>query len=128
MANSNNAHAYNTFKALLDVGDEYDASAREVSETILRVVLNKLGKTKECECRPEDIVVRNREKWHKPHCKKCWRWSQPMSKRTDSYSGTFKPLISDFERDLNTVLRVTHSLKDQQERRQQNDSLQGDLR
>lgn len=115
--------------ALQHLARQYDVSAKEVNETILRVILKKLGKTEKCQCRTSDIVVKPRVKWARPHCRMCWRWQQSIGgNRTATYLGSFKPLTSDFERDLDAILRITHSLEDQKENRQKNNSLQGDLR
>ena len=115
---------------MLNLGDDYDLSDREIGETILRVVVDKLGKSKKCTCKPEDIAVRNREKYCKPYCIKCWKRQTETNKRTSSWDGRFKPIITDFERDLDAILRITHSLEDQQENRKKSNtlSLQGDLR
>lgn len=107
--NGKGAHGTEIYYGLATLAQKHDISWKEAEETVLRVALRKMGVMPNCDHLPGDIIVRR--DGSRPHCRKCWTWMQMLSRPSrdpdSNFKGTFRPIKSEFEKEVEKTLHFT---------------------
>jgi hypothetical protein len=102
------AHSSDLYDAIRKTSKEYDISAKEVEETILRWYYRKVGGMPR-DCKHKHISAR-RDKT-RPHCTDCWTWMQMLVRPNEDFKGKFIPIPSKLETDLNVFIILKEDLR-----------------